>query len=110
MRRLESIRDDPNHAVYVAVSDGRVVGWLHAFVSRLVESDLSGGIGGLVDENFRGKGIGRLLMKRVEVWARQKGCQSVSLRSNITREDAHSFCEKLGYIWIKTQHAFRKSL
>lgn len=110
-RRLASIRDHPEHVVQVAVRDGQVVGWTHAFVYRLIESDACVEIGGLVvDEGWRGEGAGTLLMQRVEQWAREKGCGSVYLRSNILRERARLFYERLGYARIKTQHAFRKEL
>lgn len=110
-RRLASIHGDPEHVVQVAVRDDRVVGWVHAFVYRLIENEPCAEIGGLVvDEGSRGEGAGRLLMQHVEQWARAKGCRSVYLRSNILRERAHLFYEGLGYRRIKTQHAFRKEL
>jgi GNAT superfamily N-acetyltransferase len=110
-KRLESVRQDPDHAVYVAVWEGRVVAWLHALVSRVLESDPSVQIGGLVvEESLRGNGAGRLLMQYAERWARQKRCRTVSLRTNIIRKEAHRFYEKLGYALVKTQHAFQKKL
>jgi GNAT superfamily N-acetyltransferase len=110
-KRLESIRYDSDHAVFVAFCEGRVVAWLHAFVCRVLESDPYAQIGGLVvDESMRGKGAGRLLMQVAEEWALEKGCRRVSLRSNILRREAHGFYEKLGYTLVKTQHAFQKDL
>jgi len=111
-RRISKIMKDGAHAAYVATSShGRVVGWVHAFVYRLVESDPQAEIGGLVvNEDFRGRGIGKLLMNRAERWARSQGLKSVYLRSNVIREKAHAFYRRLGYRIIKTQHAFRKKL
>jgi GNAT superfamily N-acetyltransferase len=110
-RRLALIPRGGDHAVLVAVLDGYVMGWLHVFVCHLVESDTRAEIGGLVvNENHRGRGIGRKLMTLAEEWARAKDCNQVSLRSNIIRGDAHRFYEKLGYARIKTQHAFCKIL
>jgi GNAT superfamily N-acetyltransferase len=109
--RLVPLSGNPEHAVRVAVRDGQVVGWVHAFVCRLVESDPYAEIGGLVvNEPCRGEGAGRLLLRRVEQWAREKGCQAVSLRCNVLREKTHVFYEGLGYARIKTQHTFRKEL
>jgi GNAT superfamily N-acetyltransferase len=80
-------------------------------VYRLIESDACAEIGGLVvDEGSRGEGAGRLLVQQVEQWARHRGCTSVYLRSNILRERARIFYERLGYTRIKTQHAFRKEV
>jgi len=53
-----------DHTVLVAVENGRVVGWGHAYVRRLVESDVSAEVGGLViDKEVRRSGAGRLLMQ-----------------------------------------------
>lgn len=110
-KRLRSVRRDPDHAVYVAVWKRRVVAWLHAFVYRVIESEPSVQLGGLVvAEDLRGNGAGRLLMQRAERWARQKGCRTVRIRSNIRRKEAHGFYQKLGYTLVKTQYAFQKRL
>lgn len=111
-RRLELIERTPDHVVYVAaLADGSVVGWLHAYVRRLVESDTSAELGGLVvDEHCRGRGVGRVLMDHAEQWARGKGCTALSLRSNIIRDGAHKFYQDLGYAVLKTQYAFWKKL
>jgi GNAT superfamily N-acetyltransferase len=111
-RRIERIRRRPDHCALVAeTADGEVVGWLHVFVSRLLESDPFAEIGGLVvDERHRGSGIGELLMRHAESWARTQGCPTVRLRSNIIRKDAHAFYTKLGYNVTKTQYAFARRL
>ncbi len=111
-RRIERIRGRPDHRALVAeTADGEVVGWLHVFVSRLLESDSFAEIGGLVvDENHRGSGVGKLLMQHAESWARARGCRTVRLRSNVIRKDAHTFYTKLGYHVTKMQYAFAKKL
>ena len=108
--RLRHFLKDRDHAIWVAeVQRGRVIGWIHVFVRRLLESDPEAEIGGLViDENFRGRGAGKLLVERAERWAKEKHMKSVCLRSNIVRKEAHRFYQQLGYEIVKTQHAFRK--
>jgi len=110
-RRLRRVLKSPGHAVFVAETFGDgVVGWAHAFVHALVETDTFAEVGGLVvDTRHRGRGIGERLMSRVERWAGARGLKSVYLRSNVIRKDAHTFYKKLGYRIIKTQFAFRKS-
>jgi GNAT superfamily N-acetyltransferase len=108
---MTAMLDDPKHLILTAVAGGRVVGWAHAYVCCLVESDTYAELGGLVvDESYRGKGVGGQLLEKVEEWARQKGCSAVSARSNVIRHDAHQFYARRGYDQIKTQHAFRKRL
>lgn len=110
--RLNFLLKNREHMVLVAEStSGEVVAWVHAYVRTLVESDPHVEIGGLVvDQRFRGRGVGRLLLQRAERWALRKGLESVYLRSNIIRKDAHRFYESLGYARIKTQHAYLKIL
>jgi GNAT superfamily N-acetyltransferase len=98
--------------VFVAESpDGQVVGWVQACVRAVLVADRHAEVEGLVvDASWRGKGIGRALMKRAEQWARQRGCKVVRLRSNVVREGARPFYEALGYKVVKTQWAFRKTL
>ena len=110
--RLEDVLALPEHTVWVAESgDGALAGFADIFMMRTVESDVRVEIAGLVvDQAYRGKGVGRRLMEQAEQWAREKGCPAVTLRSNVIREDAHRFYETLGYQVIKTQKSFRKML
>jgi GNAT superfamily N-acetyltransferase len=111
-RRLNRIQRDKQHVVYVAkLSDGHVIGWVHVHVRQLIVADLQAEIGGLiVDEDYRHCGVGRLLMQQAEQWAREKGCWTVYLRSNVVRKDAHAFYEGIGYSNVKASMSFRKAL
>ena len=111
--RLRIIFELPAHAAYVAQEEesGNVVGWVHVFIPRLLVSDSQAEIGGLVvDEDLRGHGVGRMLMRRAEEWGLAHRCRSIRLRSNVVREGAHGFYERLGYSRLKTQTMFRESL
>src|SRR6476619_751274 len=51
-------------------SGGELAGWIHGFLSQLLESDYRVEIGGLlVDERWRRSGLGRRLVEAVEDWA-----------------------------------------
>ena len=110
--RLQRVLADRAHAVFVAEdTTGLVVGWVHVFINKLLESDARAEIGGLVaDPAMRRQGIGRALMQQAEQWGRERGLQVVSLRSNVKRTDAHRFYEQLGYATAKTQLNLRKQL
>jgi GNAT superfamily N-acetyltransferase len=112
LERLQGLVEEPDHAVYVAVTrQGEVLGWIDLCVLGLVVVDPLVEVEGLVvDESFRSQGIGRLLMEHAEAWARRKGCREVYIRSNVVREQAHRFYLSIGYQIIKTQYAFRKRL
>jgi GNAT superfamily N-acetyltransferase len=111
VQRMERMRPAALHAVFVAESEKLVTGWLHVSVTPLLEVPLRAEVNGLVvDEKRRSAGSGAKLLQAAERWAAKKGCQSVSVRSNVTRERAHEFYLRNGYEHYKTQKAFRKYL
>ncbi|SRR6266852_6779902 len=112
IKRLRRLAPVSQHAVLVADSPGAgVIGWLHVSVEHLVEVDVRAEVNGLVvAEELRSLGAGARLLKAAEDWARKHGCLSMHVRSNVIRERAHKFYERLGYEHYKTQKAFRKML
>lgn len=110
--RLEQMQSLKNYAVFVAeIPNIGVVGWIHAHLYLLLQTNLHAEIGGLVvDENYRDRGLGRQLLLQIEQWASQQGCENVYLRSNIIRKQAHVFYKKMGYSSIKTSLTFHKRL
>jgi GNAT superfamily N-acetyltransferase len=110
--RLQRLEGDDEHAALVAVApDGELVAWLHVHLVHLLELDTQAEISGLVvDDAWRRRGVGALLMRHAEQWAREQGCKTIRLRSNVIRERAHRFYDRLGYELQKTQKVFRKTL
>jgi GNAT superfamily N-acetyltransferase len=102
----------PEHALFVAETQaGELAGFLDVFVMRTIDSDTRAEVAALVvDEEQRSQNVGQRLIERAEEWARRWGCTAIGLRSNVVRERAHRFYERLGYQHIKTQKAFRKPL
>ncbi|MBM3145782.1 MAG: GNAT family N-acetyltransferase [Chloroflexi bacterium] len=108
--RVHDLVRDPAHRIFVAHNPGAgVVGWIHVFVRRLLVADPHIEIGGLiVDEAQRGLGIGEELIKAVEAWAQSLGIPTIFVRTNIIREGAHRFYERLGFQLIKTSRTYQK--
>lgn len=91
--------------------DGQVVGWIHGTELDLLETGARCEIVGLVvDPDHRDQGIGRMLVEAVENWAKQRGLDMISVRSNVVRVESHPFYERLGYRRMKTQYVYRKEL
>ena len=110
-QRLKAIADFPESAIFVAASGNQVAGFVGVQVLHTLEADQRVEVTALVVlEKSRSRGVGKLLMARAEEWARSQRCTIIGLRSNVIRERAHSFYQRLGYEHLKTQKAFRKSL
>lgn len=110
-KRLASFERSLDHAIFVAELNGEIVGWIGVFVYRCLEADARAEINGLlVEERLRSRGIGLKLVARAEEWARDRGCDAIGVRSNVIRDRAHAFYERLGYKHVKTQKTFRREL
>lgn len=108
--RIAELLQNEEHVIFVAVShDSKIVGWVHSYISKLFYADKAAEIGGIVvDEAYRGHGVGKSLMKAVEEWAKINSCMAVSLRSGSKRVEAHKFYSMIGYEKVKEQYNFRK--
>ncbi|HEX8777263.1 MAG TPA: GNAT family N-acetyltransferase, partial [Rhodanobacter sp.] len=88
---------------------GGLLGWIAIERRLTLESGERIEIVGLVvDAAARGTGVGRALVTDAEQWARAQGFDAIGVRSNVAREGSHPFYEALGYVRMKTQHAYRK--
>jgi GNAT superfamily N-acetyltransferase len=107
----ERLAERPADRRIAVLEDGRraVVGWVEV---RSEESLVSGRrcrvTGLVVDEASRGRGHGRALLAWAERWAAQRGCAEIWLTSNVTRDGAHAFYERLGWTRRKTSHVYAK--
>ena len=76
-RLMRMINSSDDCLLVAEVSSGELAGWIHGFLSQLLESDYRVEIGGLlVDERWRRNGIGRRLVRAVDDWAAERWRQS----------------------------------
>jgi len=109
--RLAVLTSHPDHCVTVAEHDDSLLGWIAVEHRRTLESGERVEIVGLVvDARCRGSGVGRLLAQHAEQWARQRGFDTICVRSNVLRDASHPFYERMGYIRRKTQYFYLKPL
>ena len=97
---LREIEADANNELIVAESNGEIVGTFQLTYTPSIS--FQGGKRATVesvrvDEQRRGKGIGREMMLWAIDRAKQKGCVSMQLTTNAERTDAHRFYENLGF-------------
>jgi len=105
--RIIKMRDQ---VIFVADHVGeRVLGFVYATRNFELLNGYQVRLEGLVvDESARGLGIGSQLMKTIETWAKKKGSKTLKFLSNVTRTEAHTFYEKIGYEKTKVQQQFKK--
>ncbi|GGR80781.1 GNAT family N-acetyltransferase [Streptomyces rubiginosohelvolus] len=97
---LQRLADDPNQHVVVAVRQDRVVGTLQlTIVPGLSRRGSTRSIieGVRIHGDERGSGLGTQLIQWAVDESRRQNCQLVQLTSDVTREDAHRFYERLGF-------------
>jgi GNAT superfamily N-acetyltransferase len=87
-------------AVLVAEVGGQLVGVCQLIVFRHLQS--KGGLCAEVESvhvhpDYRGHGIGGVLMRAAVARARDLGCYRLQLTSNNARPEAHRFYERLGF-------------
>ena len=90
--------------IFVAVSDGLVVGYVHANNYDLIYAPHMKNIMGIaVSSEYKQQGIGKALLQQVENWARETGASGIRLVSGATRTDAHAFYRHCGFEGNKEQ-------
>lgn len=106
-RQLNTILSDRNHYGYIAISEQKIVGYIHGFISIRLTTAPFAEIGGLiVDEQYRKKGIGRLLVDHLERQINE--VEKLRVRCNVKRNSAHEFYLSLNYQEKKEQKIFEK--
>jgi GNAT superfamily N-acetyltransferase len=95
----------------VAFHQKKIVGWIHVFQTTRLESGSFCEIGGLVvDDQYRRKGIGKLLIQHIKPWCLSKGNPALRVRCNTKRKEAHEFYFQLGFNENKEQKVFEINL
>jgi GNAT superfamily N-acetyltransferase len=106
-QNIEAVINSDDKIAFVTEYNDTIVGWINASQSIMIEVMPYCEINGLVvDENYHGKGIGKLLIERVKQWAKEKGNNKLSLRCNVKRIEAHKFYNHLGFRDVKKQTNF----
>ena len=106
-KRIGEMLSMPYHEAFVSTDDNVVTGWIYAFRSFNIESNPFIEIGGLiVDENYRGHGIGKDLIEKVRQWALTNDVHELRVRTNIRRIESHKFYTAMGFKTTKEQKVY----
>lgn len=98
--RIRVWNDDPAGAVYVADTDGDVVGLVAVHICPFFERRGSWArmVALVVAGRARGVGVGAMLAASAESFAASHGCVRMEVTSADYRDDAHGFYRARGYI------------
>ncbi len=104
LRNLLQVNRNKDSLVLVALSQSEVVGWIQVCRIWRLESGVFAEIVGLVvQEDFRGQGIGTRLVEQARRWGLRKRCARLRVRCNLTRRAAHQFYRQAGFTESKRQ-------
>ncbi len=106
----EKMKSDSRYCTFVADMNGDVVGFTTTVETLAIDHpNVYIKMNGLaVLPEFQRRGIGKMLMERVEKLAVERNASSIGLASGFQRTIAHEFYEHLGY--KKTSFYFRKNI
>jgi len=111
LANIRSVLATKGHNAFVAAYENRLIGWIGVAIALQIESAPFCEIRGLiVDETYRGHGIGRLLIERVKQWGKETGITILRLRCNTIRKEAHLFYHHVGFKEIKEQKVFQMKI
>lgn len=108
--RLNLMRKQGNHFVFIAAVNSEVVGFIG--VVREIAFEFDGDylrITALaVSKNYQGKGVGSALLERIEELAKENKISLIALNSGLNRLESHKFYENSGY--SKKSYGFTKRI
>lgn len=103
--------NDPEHgAVFLAFDNAKCIGAISIYKIPQIRK---GVYRAEIEEmyaapDYHGKGVGAMLMKRAEQWARENDIVTIQLISNFHLKRAHNFYAKMGF--VETSKSFEKDL
>lgn len=95
--QLEEIVESPAVTLFMARADGKYAGSLSLVVFRIPDGVRAWVESVVVDETFRGRGIGEALSRRSVEHAQELGAKSIDLTSRPSREAANRLYQKIGF-------------
>lgn len=102
--KLSRLIESSTDKIFVAICDNEVIGYVHANDYDLIYAPHMKNIMGIaVAEHWKRKGVGRALLQKVEMWAKETNAKGVRLVSGATRTAAHEFYHRCGYSGDKAQ-------
>ena len=108
--RLDALVAEGSAALLATDESGQGVGLVCVSAHRTLHADRPVALimALVIASHARGFGVGRTLVAAAEQWARERGCEKLSVTSAEHREGAHAFYPRVGMPY--TGRRFAKSL
>ena len=109
--KLEKLLRRGSDKIFVATIEAAVVGYVHANDYDVIYAPHMKNIMGIaVAHEHKHKGIGKALLRQVELWAADTGATGIRLVSGTSRTGAHEFYRRCGFTGDKKQLNLKKKL
>jgi aminoglycoside 6'-N-acetyltransferase I len=107
-------RRDPAEVILALDEAGRAIGIAEVSIRTYAEGCVTDRVayleGWFVEEQNRGRGVGRMLVAAVEAWARAQGCVELASDTEIYNRDSEKAHEAMGFTEVERIICFRKEL
>ncbi len=115
LREMKKIMADPQTPVFVLERpDGRLGGFIETGTRKYADGCETSPVGyiegWLVDEDLRGQGAGKALVKTAENWAREQGLREMASDTWLENEVSIAAHLKMGYEEVERLIHFAKTL
>ena len=112
---FEELLESEKDACFLASVEGEYVGFVHMCIrSDYVEGSSSSPVGYVegiyVEEHFRHRGLGRMLIEAGEQWSKSKGCAEIASDTALENVDSQAFHKKMGFREAARIVAFIKAI
>jgi aminoglycoside 6'-N-acetyltransferase I len=113
--KMKVTLSNENNVVFLAYENLKYVGFAHCSLRYdYVEGTKSGNVGYLegilVIEEYRNKGISKMLVEYCESWAKEKGCTEFASDCELNNTNSYNFHLKIGFDEANRIICFKKNL
>lgn len=100
VQKIAEFSQNQLNRIWVATINNKIIGFLVInIITPFYKPKFFARIDSLVvDEHYRGQGVGKFLINFAEEYAKEIGCSRIFLTSGNHRPEAHDFYSHLGYI------------
>lgn len=104
---LKLLATKNNNLTLLILVNDIVVGWIQVCdMVRLESGRFCEVVGLVIDEKYRGSGLGKLLIEQAKTWAVARCCTKLKVRTNTKRIPTHKFYESIGFAEVKEQKVY----